>query len=195
MGVSSKKNKRPVTSAEVPTKDLRKLSRVELLEILVEQSEEIDKLRLELKETKAQLDERQIAIDSSGSLAEAALKINKLFESADAAAKQYLENMVSLAGKQQPGDQLAADQAEISDAKRQAAVIITNASLEASNILTKAKLQAAQITADAESEAQAASAAKASHRSVSANANVGKAAGARSRRTAASIFSARGGAR
>lgn len=189
MGVWSKKNKRRGTSVEVPTKDLRKLSRVELLEILVEQSEEIDKLRLELKETKAQLNDRQIAISHSGSLAEAALKINKLFESADAAAKQYLENVAALANQQQSGDQQALAQAEITNAKRQAAAIITNANLEAKNILTRAKIQATRIATDAAHESHAASVTETDARSGSVNRGNKT---IQSRRTTAS---ARGGAR
>lgn len=191
MGVSGNKNKHRRASVEAPNRNLRKLSRVELLEILVEQSEEIDKLRLELEETKAQLNERQMAISNAGSLAEAALKINKLFESADAAAKQYLENVAALANRQQSGDPQTVAQDEIANAKRQAAAIITNANLEAKNILARAKLQAARISADAACESQAASAVKAGTRSANASANTGRATGTRSRRTA---VTARGGA-
>jgi hypothetical protein len=88
-------------------KSLKKMSRVELLELLVEQSERMDKLekdlkvaktlidRLdkELKTTKAQLNKREIAIESAGSIAEAALKLNGVFEAAQKAADQYLENV------------------------------------------------------------------------------------------------------
>lgn len=80
-------------------KELRRLSRAELLQMLIAQVEENEKLRKSLEEAQAQLNKRQIAIENSGTLAEAALKLNGVFEAADKAAKQYLENMERLAGK------------------------------------------------------------------------------------------------
>jgi hypothetical protein len=53
----------------------------------------IDRLDKELKTTKAQLNKREIAIESAGSIAEAALKLNGVFEAAQKAADQYLENV------------------------------------------------------------------------------------------------------
>ena len=43
-------------------KEVRKLSRLQLLEILVEQANEIEQLKAELKETKEQLADRKIVI-------------------------------------------------------------------------------------------------------------------------------------
>ena len=75
-------------------KEVRKLSRLQLLEILVEQANEIEQLKAELKETKEQLADRKIVIEQSGSLAEAALRMNGVFEAAQRAADQYLENIL-----------------------------------------------------------------------------------------------------
>ena len=47
----------------------------------------------ELAEAKEQLENRRIQIENSGSIAEAALKLNGIFEAAQAAANQYLENL------------------------------------------------------------------------------------------------------
>lgn len=74
-------------------KELRKLKRVELLEILVEQSREIARLKKRLKETEKKLHDREIQIEESGSIAEAALRLNHIFEDAQKAADQYLENV------------------------------------------------------------------------------------------------------
>lgn len=74
-------------------KQLRKLSRRDLLEILLEQSREVSELRRELEEAQAQLESRKIVISESGSIAEAALKLNKVFEAAQEAANHYLDNM------------------------------------------------------------------------------------------------------
>ena len=72
---------------------LKKLSRQDLLEMLIEEEKRVDQLEKELAETKAKLENRKIQIETSGSIAEAALKINGIFEAAQAAANQYLENL------------------------------------------------------------------------------------------------------
>ena len=74
-------------------KELRKLNRSELLELMLMQSHEIDRLRAELEETKAALQERNLKIDSCGSIAEAAAEVNSLFHAAQRAADMYLLNV------------------------------------------------------------------------------------------------------
>ncbi len=80
-------------------KEMRKLSRAELLELLISQMEENEKLREQLDEANARLERRDIAVKKAGTLAEAAIMINNVFEAADAAAKQYLENVKELSGE------------------------------------------------------------------------------------------------
>ena len=74
-------------------KELLKLKKSELLEIMLAQSKEIDSLREQLADVKAKLADREIAISESGSIAEASLKISKIFEEAQKAADQYVENI------------------------------------------------------------------------------------------------------
>ena len=74
-------------------KQLKKLNRSELLELMLEQSREIDRLQEELEETRAALTERNLKIDSCGSIAEAAAEVNYLFQSAQKAADMYLLNV------------------------------------------------------------------------------------------------------
>ena len=74
-------------------KELRKLNRSELLELMLEQSKEIDRLQEELAETREALQERNIKIESCGSIAEAAAEVNYLFQSAQKAADMYLLNV------------------------------------------------------------------------------------------------------
>ena len=69
-------------------KELRRLSRSELLEMLIAQTEENNRLRSRLEQAEAQLQDRRITIDKAGSLAEAALQLNHVFEDADRAAQQ-----------------------------------------------------------------------------------------------------------
>ncbi len=86
-------------------KELHRLKRGELLELLVEQGElvqkqqkELDSLREQVKSLNARLEERQIAISQSGSLAEASLKLSGIFEAAQKAADLYLDNVRGQAG-------------------------------------------------------------------------------------------------
>lgn len=72
---------------------LKKLSRQDLLEMLIESERYVKHLERELAKTKKQLADRRIMIENSGSIAEAALKLNGIFEAAQAAADQYLENL------------------------------------------------------------------------------------------------------
>ena len=72
---------------------IKRRNKKELLEILVLQSKRIDELEKELEETKELLDSKLILINESGSIAEAALKLNEVFEKAEEAANQYLENV------------------------------------------------------------------------------------------------------
>ena len=74
-------------------RELRKLSRKDLLELLVSQSREREALQAELEQVKAALEDRQLQIERAGSIAEAALQINGIFDAAQAAAQQYLENI------------------------------------------------------------------------------------------------------
>ena len=62
------------------------------------QVDENKKLKMQLNEMQAQLDNRQILMNEAGSIAEAALQLNGVFEAAQNAAAQYLENIRRLSG-------------------------------------------------------------------------------------------------
>ena len=74
-------------------KELLKLKRSEMLEIMLAQSREIDELRKELEETKAQLEDKKIKVRKAGSLAEASLQLTNIFVEAQKAADLYVENI------------------------------------------------------------------------------------------------------
>lgn len=78
---------------------LKKMSKKDLLELLVIQSKKIDELQKELDQTRELLESRQILIEEAGSIAEASLKLNNIFESAQKAADQYLDNIKKLEEK------------------------------------------------------------------------------------------------
>lgn len=89
-----------MTGKRTANRELRKLSRADLLELLLAANKENEALRSELEDARKKLDAREIEIGQSGSLAEAALRLNGIFLAADRAAQQYLENIRRLSEKQ-----------------------------------------------------------------------------------------------
>lgn len=101
--------------------ELKKLSRAELLEMLVEQSALCDSLQKKLNQALKALQSRRLVLDQVGSLAEASMKLSGVFEAADRAAQLYLENLQrmdrevealraeKLACAQQEADRILAD--------------------------------------------------------------------------------------
>ena len=92
----------------VVDKSLQKLKRAELLELLLEQSRNNDSLKIQLEEKagvigelKKQLKDRKIDIQSAGTIAEASFKLNGVYDAAEKAAQQYLENLQELYRKEQ----------------------------------------------------------------------------------------------
>lgn len=74
-------------------KELRKLSKSELLEILLIQSRKIEEQDARIKELEDQMNSLTIDIEESGTLAEAALRLSGIFDAAQKAADIYLENV------------------------------------------------------------------------------------------------------
>ena len=74
-------------------KGTKRMSRKDLLELLVIQCEKIDELEIELKRVNELLNDKEIKISKAGSIAEAALQLNGVFEAAEKAVGQYLENV------------------------------------------------------------------------------------------------------
>ena len=71
------------------SKELKRLRRTDLMEMLLELSKENVELRRQLDEANAKLADRQIQVENAGSLAEAALQLNGIFAAAQAACEQY----------------------------------------------------------------------------------------------------------
>lgn len=86
---------------KMSNKELKNLNRKQLLELLLEQTERAERLEEKLKETQRKLDDRMLTESNAGSIAEASLKLNGIFESAQNAAEQYLENIRVLSEKQE----------------------------------------------------------------------------------------------
>jgi len=77
-------------------KELRRLSRAELLELLLEQTKETERLQKRLNEAETLLAERHLKLMEAGDIAHAALAVNNVMEAAQNAARQYLENIAAM---------------------------------------------------------------------------------------------------
>ncbi len=71
-------------------KELKYLSRKELIEVLYEMKKREIALTKELEETKAKLEDKELKFKNAGNLAEAAMAMSGIFESAQKAADEYL---------------------------------------------------------------------------------------------------------
>lgn len=98
----SEKNKK-TKNDRISDKAVQRLRRGDLLEILIEQSRENETLREQVESMNGEIDElhkkladRKIKIDKAGTLAEASLSLNGVFDAAQEAAQQYLENLQDL---------------------------------------------------------------------------------------------------
>lgn len=81
-------------------RELRKLSRTDLLELLLAQRRENEQLRCILDQTQAQLADRTIKIDKAGSIADASLQLSGIFNAAQDSCKYYMDNIKLLSERQ-----------------------------------------------------------------------------------------------
>lgn len=104
-------------------KELKRLSRAELLELLLLQTRETERAQARAKQLEETLSKRQLKIREAGDLAHAVLAVNGVMENAQRAAKQYLENIEQMQ----------------SETKERCAEIIEKARQEAERIIREAK--------------------------------------------------------
>lgn len=104
-------------------KELKKLSRADLLELLLVQTREAERLKKKLLAAEKELEERQIRMSTVGTLAEAMVEVNGVMAAAQAAADQYLENISAMEA----------------ETRRRCDQMIQAAQAEARRILTEAK--------------------------------------------------------
>lgn len=122
-------------------KDLRRLSRAELLDILYEQRKRYEDSLAENQALRQQLEDRTLRIASAGSIAEAAIQVNGVFEAAQAAADQYLASVKAATAEmvQKTDEAQRQREAILQDAKQQAGQIVQDA--QADRILAEAGAQ------------------------------------------------------
>lgn len=105
------------------------LSKNEMMMVMHDQEQEIEKLKSQVAELQSKLDGYEIKVSESGNLAEAAAKVSGLFEAAQRTVDTYLENM-------KRRDERA--EAAFSDVQKQAEQIISEAEDVASKRLAAA---------------------------------------------------------
>ena len=104
-------------------KEFRKLKRSDLIAIIYEYQKKQEELVKEIGELRAQLESKNLKISKAGSIAEAVVGLDLLFETAQKTADDYIEQV-----------RLANEEAE-----QKAAEIIKQAEKEAAEIVSKAK--------------------------------------------------------
>ena len=109
--------------------DSMNLSKNEMMMVMHDQEQEIEKLKSQVAELQAKLDGYEIKVSESGNLAEAAAKVSGLFEAAQRTVDTYLENM-------KRRDERA--EAAFNDVQKQAEQIISEAEDVASKRLAAA---------------------------------------------------------
>ena len=110
-------------------KDSLNLSKNEMVMVMHDQEQEIEKLKSQVYELQAKLNEYEIKVSESGSLAEAAAKVSGLFEAAQLTVDTYLENMkrrdeeaeAAFADVQKQADQILAEAEAVANKRLAAA--------------------------------------------------------------------------
>lgn len=126
-------------------KKLKQLSRSDLLEMLLNLSKENEQLRQELQQATSKLEDRTIAAEKCGSLAEAALNLNGVFQAAQAACDQYRWNVQTRAD-----EMLAQAKDKLAGVDERSNEILARANAQADKIIAQARVQAKQILEAAE---------------------------------------------
>ena len=85
-------------------KELRRMSRSELIEIIYELRKSEEALQAEIEALEKQLEEKQHKISKAGSLAELSAGLNGLFEAAQATADDYLAEIQTAIEAQRPAE-------------------------------------------------------------------------------------------
>lgn len=113
---------------------LRRLSRGELIDIIYQYQCKNQEQAEKIEELTAQLEDRRTRIRNAGSIAEAALSLNRVFEAAQQAADQYVQELKDASAD--PDDRC---KQIIAEAEEQAALIRRQAEIESEVMLDEAK--------------------------------------------------------
>ena len=115
-------------------RELRRLSRMELIDIIYELQKQKEAADEKMEQLQEKLNQRELRITKAGSIAEAAMGLNGVFEAAQAAADQYLRSIQNAAfDSQRKLDAAEAQRKEIlSGAEKKAQAIVEAAERQVS---------------------------------------------------------------
>lgn len=77
-------------------KEMKRLSRAEILELLLEQTKEAERLQQRLDQIEAMLSSRNLRIQEPGDLAQAAAELNDVIITAQTAARHQMESIAEM---------------------------------------------------------------------------------------------------
>lgn len=120
-------------------KEFKRLNRSQLIEIIYQFQIKVEELTLENQSLNTALEDKRLRITRAGNIAEAALEVNNVMQSAQNAAQQYLDEI----------------QALYSEIDNECQNIRTKAQTEADAVILQAKADAGEIIAQAQTEAAA----------------------------------------
>lgn len=126
-------------------KEFKKLRRDELIEIIYQLQQNEKNLMQDVAALQRKLAERRVKMENVGSIADAALMLNGVFEAAQAAADQYVEQVRELNEHASEHSQLLLD-----DANRQAEEILEAARTESEELRQKTSLKCAEMRRETE---------------------------------------------
>lgn len=112
--------------------DSMNLSKNEMMMVMHDQEQEIERLKAKVAELQGIIDNYEIKISETGTLAEASAQINNLFEAAQATVETYIGNMRK---REEKSEQLLAD------VQKQADEIISEAETVAQKRLAAADVE------------------------------------------------------
>ena len=112
-------------------KEFKRLSRVQLIDIIYQFQLKQDELTAENEKLKKALADKRILVSNAGNLAEAALEIHNVMQTAQSAAEHYLEEVQRRVDKEYL--------AIMKEAKEEAAALIMKAKKKASAIVAQAE--------------------------------------------------------
>ena len=112
----------PQRKMKMTEKEFKRLSRAQLIEIIYQLQLQIDSLTEQNESLESALADKRLHINEAGNIANASLVINKCFQSAQAAADQYLDEIRAIRDEAEEQKEMI-----ISDARARAREIIAEA--------------------------------------------------------------------
>lgn len=128
--------------------DAKKLRRGDLLELLIEQTEENQRLMNKISQLETKLSERVIVMEQAGSIADAALGLTDVFSQAQDSADRYLESIRQKQAEAEEALRQAREKAKQIEqmAREEGQTTVRKAQEEGQATLQKAQEEAQELT-------------------------------------------------